>query len=312
MNILSTKLSTALLTAAGALALTIGHAQAAESCDTVRMADPGWSDIAVTNAVTSFLLDGMGYKAKIDTLAVPIIFGGMKDGLVDVFMGNWMPAQQAHYDKFVKSGDVVQLSKNLEGTEFTLAVPDYVYAAGVHDYADLAKFADKFDQKIYGIGAGAPANQSLQEMISKNEFDLGKWKLVESSEQAMLSEVARAVKRERFITFLGWTPHPMNVQFKMKYLSGGEKYFGASGSVYTLTRKGYAQACPNVAKLLTNLTFTQEMENSIMAQVANKKGSNAEAAKAWISAHPEVLNGWLDGVKTKDGGEALAAVKATL
>lgn len=312
MNILSTKLSTALLTAAGALALTIGHAQAAESCDTVRMADPGWSDIAVTNAVTSFLLDGMGYKAKIDTLAVPIIYGGMKDGLVDVFMGNWMPAQQAHYDKFIKPGDVVQLAKNLEGTEFTLAVPDYVYAAGVHDYADLAKFADKFDQKIYGIGAGAPANQSLQEIISKNEFDLGKWKLVESSEQAMLSEVARAVKRERFITFLGWTPHPMNVQFKMNYLTGGEKYFGASGSVYTLTRKGYAQACPNVAKLLTNLTFTQEMENSIMAQVADKKGSNAEAAKAWISAHPDVLNSWLDGVKTKDGGDALAAVKAKL
>jgi len=316
MKLLSTKLSTGLRTAlavsAGVLAMGLSSAQAAESCDTVRMADPGWSDIAATNAITGFLLDGMGYKAKVDTLAVPIIFGGMKDGLVDVFMGNWMPAQQAHYDKFVKTGDVVELKKNLEGTEFTLAVPDYVYAAGVHDYADLAKFADKFDSKIYGIGAGAPANQSLQEIITKNEFDLGKWKLVESSEQAMLSEVARAVKRERFITFLGWTPHPMNVQFKMKYLTGGEKYFGTSGTVNTLTRKGYAQACPNVAKLLSNLTFTQEMENTIMAQVEAKKASNAEAAKAYISAHPELLNTWLDGVKTKDGGDALAAVKAKL
>ena len=316
MKLLSTKLSTGLRTGlmagAGCLALSLGTAQAADSCDTVRMADPGWSDIAATNAVAGFLLDGMGYKAKVDTLAVPIIFGGMKDGLVDVFLGNWMPAQQAHYDKFVQTGQVEQLHKNLEGTEFTLAVPDYVYAAGVHDYADLAKFADKFDHKIYGIGAGAPANQSLQEIISKNEFDLGKWKLVESSEQAMLSEVGRAVKRERFITFLGWTPHPMNVQFKMKYLTGGEKYFGASGSVYTLTRKGYAQACPNVAKLLTNLTFTQDMENSIMAQVEAKKGTNAEAAKAWIAAHPDVLDGWLDGVKTKDGGDALTAVKAKL
>jgi glycine betaine/proline transport system substrate-binding protein len=316
MKRLSTKLSTGLLTrsaiGAGVLVLGIASAHAAESCDTVRMADPGWSDIAATNAITGFLLDGMGYKAKVDTLAVPIIFGGMKDGLVDVFLGNWMPAQQAHYDKFVKTGDVVELKKNLEGTEFTLAVPDYVYAAGVHDYADLAKFADKFDSKIYGIGAGAPANQSLQEIITKNEFDLGKWKLVESSEQAMLSEVARAVKRERFITFLGWTPHPMNVQFKMKYLTGGEKYFGASGTVNTLTRKGYAQACPNVAKLLTNLTFTQEMENSIMAEVESKKATNAQAAKAYISAHPELLNTWLDGVKTKDGGDALAAVKAKL
>ena len=100
-------------------------------CETVKMADPGWSDIAATNAITSFLLTGMGYQPKVDTLAVPITFGGLKDGQVDVFLGNWMPAQQGFYDKFVANGDVTQLAKNLDGTEFTLAVPDYVWDAGV-------------------------------------------------------------------------------------------------------------------------------------------------------------------------------------
>ena len=296
----------------GVLALSSANAYADARCETVRMADPGWSDIAATNAVTGFLLTGMGYKAKVDTLAVPITFGGLKDGQVDVFMGNWMPAQQGFYDKFVANGDVVQLAKNLDGTEFTLAVPDYVWDAGVHDFADLNTFADKFDKKIYGIGSGAPANISLQEIIKKNDFDLGQWKLIESSEQAMLAEVSRAVKKQRFVTFLGWTPHPMNVQLKMRYLKGGEQYFGSTGSVYTLTRKGYAQACPNVGKLLTNLNFTQDMENSIMADVANNKVSNADAAKAWIKANPAVLDKWLEGVKTLDGKEALPAVKAKL
>jgi glycine betaine/proline transport system substrate-binding protein len=212
----------------------------------------------------------------------------------------------------VATGDVTQLAKNLDGTEFTLAVPDYVWDAGVHNFADLNKFADKFDHKIYGIGSGAPANISLQEIIKKNDFDMGQWKLVESSEQAMLAEVSRAVKKQKFVTFLGWTPHPMNVQLKMHYLKGGEKYFGDTGSVYTLTRKGYAQACPNVGKLLTNLSFTQDMENSIMAEVVNKKVSNADAAKAWIKANPAVLDKWLDGVKTVDGKDALPAVKAKL
>ena len=293
--------------------LALGSASAfAESCDTVKMADPGWSDIAATNAITGFLLDGMGYKAKVDTLAVPITFGGLKDGQVDVFLGNWMPAQQGFYDKFVATGDVTQLAKNLDGTEFTLAVPDYMWDAGVHNFADLNKYADKFEKKIYGIGSGAPANISLQEIIKKNDFDMGQWKLVESSEQAMLAEVSRAVKKQKFVTFLGWTPHPMNVQLKMHYLKGGEKYFGDTGSVHTLTRKGYAQACPNVGKLLTNLSFTQDMENSIMAEVVNKKVSNADAAKAWIKANPAVLDKWLDGVKTVDGKDALPAVKAKL
>ncbi|VVO78069.1 hypothetical protein PS862_01678 [Pseudomonas fluorescens] len=304
------RLSTVLT--AGLLALGSASAFAEQSCDTVKMADPGWSDIAATNAITGFLLDGMGYKAKVDTLAVPITFGGLKDGQVDVFLGNWMPAQQGFYDKFVATGDVTQLAKNLEGTEFTLAVPDYVWNAGVHDFADLNKYADKFDKKIYGIGSGAPANISLQEMIKKNDFDMGQWKLVESSEQAMLAEVSRAVKKQKFVTFLGWTPHPMNVQLKMHYLKGGEKYFGDTGSVHTLTRKGYAQACPNVGKLLTNLSFTQEMENSIMAEVVNRKISNTDAAKAWIKANPAVLDKWLDGVKTVDGKDALPAVKAKL
>ncbi|PHN52514.1 glycine/betaine ABC transporter substrate-binding protein [Pseudomonas sp. ICMP 8385] len=305
MQTLSTVVSAVLL-----LSATQVYADA--RCETVKMADPGWSDIAATNAITGFLLSGMGYKAKVDTLAVPITFGGLKDGQVDVFMGNWMPAQQGFYDKFVANGDVVQLAKNLEGTEFTLAVPDYVWEAGVRDFADLDKFADKFDKKIYGIGSGAPANLSLHEIIKKNDFNLGQWKLIESSEQAMLAEVSRAVKRERFVTFLGWTPHPMNVQFKMRYLKGGEKYFGDTGSVYTLTRKGYAQACPNVARLLTNLKFTQDMENSIMAEVVNNKVSHADAAKAWIRANPAVLEQWLEEVKTLDGQEALAAVKARL
>ncbi|WP_339547095.1 choline ABC transporter substrate-binding protein [Pseudomonas sp. RA_35y_Pfl2_P32] len=298
--------------AAGLLVFGSVSAWAEQGCDIVKMADPGWSDIAATNAITGVLLDGMGYKAKIDTLAVPIIFGGLKDGQVDVFLGNWMPAQQGFYDKFVATGEVTQLAKNLDGTEFTLAVPDYVWEAGVHDFADLNTYAEQFDKKIYGIGSGAPANLSLQDIIKNNDFNLGQWKLVESSEQAMLAEVSRAVKKHKFVTFLGWTPHPMNVQLNMRYLKGGEKYFGDTGSVHTLTRNGYAQACPNIGKLLSNLSFTQDMENSIMAEVVNNKVSNAEAAKAWIKANPAVLDKWLDGVKTADGKEALPAVKAKL
>jgi len=302
-------------TAVFAVALSLGAATAQADdaqCSTVKMADPGWSDIATTNAIARLLLESLGYQVKIDSLAVPIIYGGLKDGKVDAFLGNWMPAQQGFHDKFIANGDVQQLARNLEGTEFTLAAPDYVWNAGVKDFADLQKHADQFDKKLYGIGSGAPANLSLKEIIDKNEFDLGQWKLVESSEQAMLAQVDRAVKKNQFITFLGWTPHPMNVKLKMHYLTGGEKWFGSKGDVYTLTRKRYPQACPNAAKLLSNLKFSLEMENSIMAEVVDKKTTFDQAAKAWVKAHPELLEGWLAGVTSKDGGDAKEAVKAKL
>jgi glycine betaine/proline transport system substrate-binding protein len=306
-----TKLSALLLATTMALAGQAAQAED-EACATVKLADPGWTDIAVTNGVASFLLDSLGYQAKVDTLSVPITYGGLRDGQVDAFLGNWMPAQQGFHDQFIASGQVTRLAKNLEGTEFTLAVPTYVYNAGVKNFADLQKHADQFNHKVYGIGSGAPANQSIQKMIGGNEFGLGDWKLVESSEQAMLAEVSRAVKRERWIVFLGWTPHPMNVKYDMKYLAGGDKYFGSTGSVYTVTRNGYAQQCPNSAKLLANLSFDLKMENAIMAEVLEKNVKNADAVKAWIKANPQVLGKWLDGVKARDGGDALAAVQAKL
>ncbi|MDN5516139.1 MAG: choline ABC transporter substrate-binding protein [Pseudomonas sp.] len=300
----------------GASLLALAHGAQAQtdsaSCATVSLADPGWSDIAVTNGIASLLLDGLGYKPQTRTLAVPIIFAGLQKGQVDVFLGNWMPAGQHDYDRYVASGQIDKVVENLGGTEYTLAVPTYVHEAGVKDFADLSKFADKFGKKIYGIGSGSPANDYLRQMIEGNEFDLGDWQLVESSEQAMLVQVGRAVKRDEFVAFLGWTPHPMNVQFDMQYLKGGEKFFGSTGSVNTLARKGYVAECPNVGKLLTNLKFTQEMENTIMDDVLNRKVANATAIKNWIKANPEVLDGWLEGVTTRDGGAGLAAVKAKL
>lgn len=295
------------------LALVSLSAQAEEqACGTVRLADPGWSDIAATNALTGAVLSALGYQSKIETLAVPIIYGGLRDGQVDAFLGNWMPAQQAHYDQFVKSGQVTELAQNLTGTEFTLAVPTYVWDGGVKSFADLAKHAKQFDKKIYGIGAGAPANQSLQKIIQGNEFGLGGWQLVESSEQAMLSQVGRAVKRDKWVVFLGWTPHPMNVDYPIKYLSGGDKYFGTAGTVNTLTRKGYAEQCPNPARLLSNLKFTLDMENAVMSAARDKGGSYDTAAKAWLKAHPQVLEPWLQGVTTRDGQPALPSVQQAL
>ncbi len=204
----------AILASGMLLAATNLHAQTEGSqCATVRLGDPGWSDIAVTNGIASLLLEGLGYKPKVMTLGVPIIFAGLTKDQVDVFLGNWMPAQQDNYDKFVASGEIDEHSVNLTGTEYTLAVPTSVWNAGVKRFEDLDKHAELFDKTIYGIAAGAPANLSIQKMIDQDEFGLGDWRLVESSEQAMLVQVGRAVKRDKGVVFLGWTPHPMNVQY---------------------------------------------------------------------------------------------------
>ena len=56
------------------LAATGLQAQEDKQCATVRLGDPGWSDIAVTNGIASLLLEGLGYKPKVMMLFT-IIFG---------------------------------------------------------------------------------------------------------------------------------------------------------------------------------------------------------------------------------------------
>ena len=82
--------------------------------------------------------------------------------------------------------------------------------------------------------------------------------------------------------------------------------------VMTTTRAGYVTDCPNVGKLLQNLEFTLPMENEIMGAILNDGTDPSEAARAWLAANPTAWEPWLEGVTTKDGGDAKAAVAAAL
>jgi len=131
----------------------------------------------------------------------------------------------------------------------------------------------------------------------------------------MLSQVARATKSEKPIVFLGWAPHPMNTNYQIEYLTGGDDTFGPSyggATVYTVTRKGYAEECPNVAKLLENLKFTLPMENEVMGKILNDGENEADATAEWIKANPDALDAWLAGVTTTSGEPGLPAVKKSL
>jgi glycine betaine/proline transport system substrate-binding protein len=107
----------------------------------------------------------------------------------------------------------------------------------------------------------------------------------------------------------------MNANFEMSYLTGGDEFFGPNfggATVFTNTRKGYAEECPNVGALLNNLEFSLAMENEIMAAILDGGEDPADAASAWLKANPDAYTPWLDGVTTRDGGDAIAAVSAAL
>lgn len=275
-----------------------------KECRTVRIADIGWTDVSATTALAAEILRALSYDPKIVVVATPVAFASLKNNELDLFLGNWMPTQEADIRPFLHEGSVVQLKQNLEGARYTLAVPQYVYDAGVTSFSDIAKFADRFNYRIYGIEAGNDGNRLILQMIEQNAFNLGRFDLIESSEQAMLAAVREAVKKQEFIVFLGWAPHPMNLSIAMRYLDDGDAYFGPNlgeSQVFTVARKTFAKDCPNLAKLFMNMSFTVDMENELMSEILHNQLTPTRAAQKWLKANKAHAQTWLTGISTAKG-----------
>ena len=82
-------------------------------------------------------------------------------------------------------------------------------------------------------------------------------------------------------------------------------------SVSTVTAPDYAQRCPNVNRLLENLTFTAAQESQLMVPIMERQTAQ-EVAKKWLRDHPQDLQRWLAGVSSFDGKDGVAMVQASL
>ncbi len=286
------------------------------SCKVVNLSDVGWTDITATTAATSVVLKGLGYTPDVKVLSVPVTYKSLETGDIDVFLGNWMPTMEGDLASYRDAGTVEIIHPaNLTGAKYTLAVNKKAADAGIKDFADIAKFKKELKGKIYGIEPGNDGNRIILDMIATDSFGLKGFDVVESSEQGMLSQVSRAEKRGKMVVFLGWAPHPMNANFELTYLSGGDDFFGPNfggADVFTNTRKDYSVNCPNAGKLLSNLQFTLAMENEIMGAILDDGQDPDAAATSWLKANMGILDGWLKGVTTFDGSDGLVAVKGSL
>jgi len=288
---------------------------AAADCDTIVFSDVGWTDITATTAATTTVLDALGYETDIKVLSVPVTYTALAEGDVDVFLGNWMPTMEADIGPYREAGTVDTVRANLEGAKYTLATNKAGADLGITSFDAIAEQRDALDAEIYGIEPGNDGNRLIMDMIDADAFGLEGFDVVESSEQGMLAQVARADDRGEPVVFLGWEPHPMNANFDMTYLTGGDDWFGPNlggATVYTNTTAGFVEECPNVGTFLNNLEFSLAMENQIMGAILNDGEEARDAAEAWLQENPDAWQNWLDGVTTKDGGDAVAAVEAAL
>ena len=237
----------ACLSLSAALVPSAVYAGDPAACAKPHFSDVGWTDITATTQIANQILKSLGYKPDISVLSVAITFKSLENGDIDVFLGNWMPLQEPSQAPLVKAGKIDVAANNLSDARIGFATSKAAYDAGLKTYADIARFKDQLDGKLYGIEPGSGANATMSKMISDNTFGLSGFKLVESGEQAMLAETAHRIKEGKPVVFFGWQPHPMNVNLPMVYLSKGNDVFGPNdggATVVTLNSSGIREGMP--------------------------------------------------------------------
>jgi glycine betaine/proline transport system substrate-binding protein len=282
----------------------------ANECQQINFGSVAWTDVQTTTATASELLKRLGYEVDSHQLTVPEVYQQLSSGKLDVFLGNWMPTMEPIIQPYLNNQSIKVLGKNLTGAKYTLAVPAYVYDAGVRSFADIVRFKDQFKHKLYGIEKGNDGNALLLDAIAKNDFSLGNFSLIELPERLMLHQVKRHIRDGDWIAFLAWAPHPMNESFDIRYLEGGDAYFGPNlggSTVYTNARADFRADCPNVANLLDNLKFSLEMEGEVMNMILSEFVPADRAVRDWMFRNPNVVAQWLEGITNRQGQPVDAA-----
>lgn len=80
---------------------------------------------------------------------------------------------------------------------------------------------------------------------------------------------------------------------------------GAS-AVSVMMSHGYAQQCPNVGRLLQNLSFKSDLVSYLMVPILERV-SPRDAAFAWLKANSDQVRPWFEGVTTLDGKSGIDA-----
>jgi len=314
-----------LLFALAAVMLCVAGPAWAKKGQEVRLVQVNWTGVTAKTETAAYLLEQLGYNTDLITASVPIMFQSLAQEQRDVAMGLWLPTQRGMIRKHMLKGDIDIVTTNLSGAKYTVAVTKEAYEAGVQHFSDLDQFKDKYDGTIYGIEAGNDGNKVILDMIEDDAYGLGDWELMPSSEAGMLTQVSREIDRGNpWVAWLGWAPHPMNLNIDMKFLHGGEKYWGPNqgeATVRTICRTGYAWENPNIGQFFENFVFTVDEQAQMGEYVLNQDMDYVQAGKKLIKEKPELLERWFDQggtyktdvVKTADGKQdALEAVKEAM
>jgi glycine betaine/proline transport system substrate-binding protein len=260
--------------------------------------------IAITHLLHEVLEDSLGVDVEMSRVnGGGVAFSSVATGDADIFVEAWLPT--THKGPWNEYQDRLhKLGYTYRGTSVGLVVPDY---APIEHIRDLPEHRAALDGTIHGIEAGAAINDQTRQILENNGIE--DFRVVASSEPAMIAALRRAISQEEPFVLTGWKPHWMWGQFDLRYLEGAQTsqtpVFGEPEDIYTIVRTGFEADFPApVVRFLEQFEIDDAQLNSLMQDFRPESEKDPlEAARDWIRAHPEAVQAWLEAAEAAPSAE---------
>ncbi len=274
-----------------------GEKETENSKKSANLVYANWEEgIAYTNLAKVVLEDMLDYDVTITASDVAPAYASVAAGDQDAFMETWLPV--LHKDYIEKYGeDLIDLGNVYEGTLSGLAIPKYMYDAGIKTISDLKKeeALKKLDSTITGIDAGAGIMKTTEtDVFPKYGLSEAGYSLLASSGPAMMAALKDSYKDEEWIVVTAWKPHSMFGYFDLVFLEqDGEKVWG-KGNIHITGRKDIKEDKPELAEFLSNMKLTNSEVGSLMVAIRESDKNEEDAAREWLNSNKEVVADWIN------------------
>ena len=301
---------------AAAASASAGASQVAEvTCKgagdkgTVKMMVNQWVGAEANVAVAQCLLQQMGWKVETSTLAEEPAWQGFDTGEVDVILENWgHPELEKHYIQDTK------LATDAGPMGVTGIIGWYVPAWMLDQYPDLADWhnlnnhVDLFKTPESGdkgqfLGSDPTFVQYDEALITNLGLN---FKVVFSgSEAASITAFQNADKNKTPLIGYFYDPQWLHNEIKLTqiklppYTPGCDadlKKVACDYPPYTLNkivRTEWLNSSGDAATFIKNFKWRNEDQNEVADLLTNKKLSGEDAAKQWITEHPDIWQPWM-------------------
>lgn len=255
--------------------------------DTIRIATVNWSDnIIMSHLVKDIIEEEFAAPVALTRYSLSRAYTNVSQGNEDLFLSSWQPA--THRDYIDTYGDQLSdLGTNYQGAHIGLAVPPYME---INSITELKDIRDQVEGRIIGIENDAGIVQLTEDAIDTYGLD---YRVVGTSEPAMISTLIASMDKEEPIVITGWKPHWLFTRYELTFLEDPQQVYSKEETIHSVGRKGFQEQHPDVAKFLASFKLQESHMLKLMDSIEKSEEEPEKVVNQWLKEHQDIVQGWL-------------------